>query len=134
MLATVEHYEDTKEAEGDDGIDEQDDFFAANDGVSTEDIFTQVRIQKTTIPSSSVGRTSSGRPSNSLSNYDIMPYQYQKRNKKPNKSMGLKTHNQSKREYESFQHRYKRQKLFRDSNRWMRLRLRLFSPRRKLRL
>jgi hypothetical protein len=99
VLSVVKRNGDAKDAQDDDDIDEQDDFFAAKDGVSTEDIFTQVQNQKTTNPTSSAGRTRSGRPSNSLNN-----------DSNPDKSRGFKTQNQSKRDYASFQHRNKRQK------------------------
>jgi hypothetical protein len=110
--ANVKHSDDAEDIDGDNdaGADNQDDFFAANDGVTTEDIFTQVQNQKKRNPSSSVNGAGAGRSFNNRENGDITPHDYQKRGKKPDKSRGFKTQNQSKREYASFQHRNKRQK------------------------
>ena len=108
----VQHGADAEDVNdhNDEGADNQDSFFAVNDGVTTEDIFTQVQNQKKWNPSRSINGASTRKSFNIRESDEITPHDYQKRNRKPDKSRGFKTQNQSKREYASFQHCKKRRK------------------------
>ena len=87
-----------REDEDDNKTDDVDDFFAADNKVSAEDIFTKVQNEK-----------KKGRKQHFVDDDDDdMPYN--NKHSKPDKSRGFKTQNQSKREYRNYQSRQKRQK------------------------
>ena len=84
-----------REDEDDNKTDDVDDFFAADNKVSAEDIFTKVQNEK-----------KKGRKQH----FDDDDMPYNNKHSKPDKSRGFKTQNQSKREYRNYQSRQKRQK------------------------
>lgn len=97
MNAAIKVHDNVQKIDKEDNDDSGDDDFFTNDKVSTEDIFNQIQNEKKTNRGSERGRH--------YDNGDGL-----NRIKKPDKSKGFKSQNQSKREYRSFQHRQKRQK------------------------